>query len=85
MTKTEPEPDNALWQACQHPGESAAVWLARWRLVRQMLSASDRATVTAAIAAARTWLRDHPNDITVLSAGESLGMVADYLDHDSGV
>ncbi len=73
---TVPAPDDALYQACQHPGESEQVWLARWRLVLQMLRARTPAEVTAATIAARAWLEQHPGDLTVLSAGESLSMVA---------
>ena len=52
---------------------------ARERLIRQMLAANTPETVRAAQAAADAWLREHPDDWTVLTAGEQLAMMASAL------
>ncbi len=51
--------------------------LVRWRLVRRMLRARIPEECRAAHEAAAAWLRDHPGDLTVLSAGEQPAMMCE--------
>ncbi|GEM_PF-1517112 len=48
---------------------------ARQELVEQMLRATTEEEVRAATEAADAWLKKHPNDVTVLLAGEQLTMI----------
>ncbi len=51
----------------------------RQELVARMLSARTRPEIEQALADAAAWLKEHPGDVTVLSAGEGLAMVAEHL------
>ena len=46
-----------------------------------MLGAMDKKQVRAAWSAARAYLKDHPDDETILTAGESLAMLEDALNN----
>lgn len=79
MPSPSPSADDPLWLACWRPGESRDTRLARWQLARQVLGARTPLEVFAARVAIVSWLTDHPDDETILSAGEQLAMLNDWV------
>ncbi|MER3458968.1 MAG: hypothetical protein C4309_10415 [Chloroflexota bacterium] len=69
----QPRPNDALFKACQRPGEPEQVTLARYRLCGAM-SRVTRETYEIVNAAIAAWLRRFPKDFTIISVAEMVAM-----------